>query len=225
MIRRFFLAAALALPTTGCAAGIHTGFEELHPALEPVYAERIAMLPVTAEPGSEAYRGVVGDSLLQMAERTHPGIQFISAAESLERLNDAGVAERFANLLVGYQQTGIYDRAVLQEVGDALEADHVLQLRVGYEVRNEVEARLFSPGELYEADRQNLYVTAMLWDLRRGMLVWEAAGTSTTRDAEYELPRSFADVVAATAAALAQQMPLADPEAAEAEAEAEVVGG
>jgi hypothetical protein len=223
MIRRLLLAAAVVLPTTGCAAGIHTGFEEVHPAAQPVYAERIAVLPVTAEPGSESVRGVIGDSLLRVAERTHPGIRFISSAESLERLNDAGLAERFANLLVGYQQTGIYDRAVLQEVGDALGADHVLQLRVGYEVRNEVGARLFSPGELYEADRKNLHVTAMLWDLRRGMLVWEAAGTSTTRDAEYELPRSLADVVAATAAALAQQMPLAEPETAE--AEAEVVGG
>lgn len=223
MIRRLVLAAALVLPTTGCAAGIHTGFEELHPAAEPVYAERIAVLPVTAAPGSESYRGVIGDSLLRVAERTHPGIQFISGGVSLERLNDAGLAERFAGLLVAYQQTGIYDRALLQEVGDALEADHVLQLRVGYEMRNEVETRLFSPGDLYEADRQNLHVTATLWDLRRGMLVWEAAGTSTTRDAEYELPRSFADVVAATAAALAQQIPLAEPAAAE--AEAEIVGG
>lgn len=208
MIPRLILAAALAMSTTGCAAGIHTGFEELHPAAAPVYAERVAVLPVTAAAGSESYREVIGDSLLEAAERTYPNVEFLPAHQSLELLNQAGLAERFANLLVAYQQTGIYDRALLQQVGRALQVDHVLQMRVGYERVSEVENRLFDPEGLYEADRQNLHVTAMLWDVRQGALVWEAAGTSTTRDAEYELPRSFGEVVAATAAALAERIPL-----------------
>lgn len=220
MFRRLILAAALVLPTTGCAAGIHTGFEELHPAAAPVYAERIAVLPVTAVRGSEPYREVIGDSLLHVAQRAHPDVEFMAPLLSLDLLNEAGLAERFANLLVGYQETGLYDRALLRKVGEALEADHVLQLRVGYERESEIEAGLFDPGTLYEADRQNLYVTAVLWDVRRGELVWEAAGTSTTRDAEYELPRSFYDVLGVTATRLAEQMPLvgAQPEEAEEEA-------
>jgi hypothetical protein len=221
MIQRLILAAALVLPTAGCAAGIHTGFRELHPVIAPVYAERIAVLPVTASEGSESYRDVVGDSLLAAAQRTHPGVRFIPAAEALDRLNEAGLAERFANLLLAYGETGLYDRALLRKVGEALEVDHVLQLRVGYDRRNEVGARLFDPGELYEADRQNLYVTAVLWDVRRGDRAWEAAGTSTTRDAEYELPRSFADVVAVTATRLAERLPLS----AEAPPEDAVGGG
>jgi hypothetical protein len=208
MIRRLILAAALVLPTTGCAAGIHTGFEELHPATAPVYAQRIAVLPVTASEGSESYRDVIGDSMLSAAASAHPGVTFIPAAQALDRLNDAGLAERFATLLLAYGETGLYDRALLRKVGEALEVDHVLQLRVGYDRRNEVGARLFEPGEIYEADRQNLYVTAVLWDVRRGEMAWEAAGTSTTRDAEYELPRSFADVVAVTASRLAERLPI-----------------
>lgn len=213
MIRRLIATAALVMSTTGCAAGIHTGFEELHPAAAPVRAERIAVLPVTAAEGSESYRGVIGDSLLAVARRAHPDVAFIPARESLRRLNDSGLAERFANLLMAYQETGIFDRDLLQQVGEALEVDHVLQLRVGYERVSEVGTRIFEPQDLYEADRQNLHVNAMLWNVREGELVWEAAGKSTTRDAEYELPRSFADVVAAAAAALAERMPL-EPAAA-----------
>lgn len=214
MILRLILAAALALSATGCAAGIHTGFEELHPAAEPVQARRIAVLPVTAVEGSEQYRGVIGDSLLAIAERAHPDVEFIGGEDALQLLNDAGLAERFANLLVAYHETGLYDRSVLRKVGRVLNVDHVLQLRVEYEVRNEIETRLFDPGELYEADRQNLHVNVVLWDMIEGDLAWEAAGSSTTRDAEYELPRSFFDVVAVTATRLAEQIPLARTEPA-----------
>jgi hypothetical protein len=220
MIRRLILAAALVLPATGCAAGIHTGFEELHPVAAPVYAERIAVLPVTTSEGSESYRDVIGDSILAAAERAHPGVRFMPAAEALDRLNDAGLAERFATLLLAYSETGLYDRALLRKVGEALEVDHVLQLHVGYDRVNEVGARLFEPGEIYEADRQNLYVTTVLWDVRRGDRAWEAAGTSTTRDAEYELPRSFADVVSITASRLAERLPLSTGAPAE-----DAVGG
>ena len=208
MIRRLIVIAALVLPAAGCAAGIRTGFEELHPAAEPVRAERIAVLPVTAAEGSESYRGVIGDSLLAVAQRAHPGVAFVPADESLRRLNDSGLAERFGNMLVAYQQTGIFDRDLLRQAGEALEVDHLLQLRVGYERVSEIENALFDPQALYEADRQNLHVSVVLWDVREGGLVWEAAGTSTTRDAEYERPRSLSDVVAATAAALAERMPL-----------------
>lgn len=220
MIRRLILAAALVLPATGCAAGIHTGFEELHPAAAPVDAERIAVLPVTAADGSESYRDVIGDSLLSAAQRAHPGVEFISAGTALDRLNEAGLAERFAGMLLAYHQTGVYDRALLRKAGEALEADHVLQLRVGYDRENEVTSALFDPGTLYEADRQNLYVTAVLWDLRDGDIAWEAAGSSTTRDAEYERPRSFGEVLGTTAGRLAERLPLASAAPAE-----ENVGG
>jgi hypothetical protein len=212
MIPRLILAAALVLPATGCAAGIQTGFEELHPAAAPVIAERVAVLPVTAEPGSESYRDVIADSLLSAAERAHPWIEFISPDVAVDELNDAGLAERVADALVAYDQTGIYDRDLLREVGEALQVDHVLQLRVGYERRSEAGGSLLDPGTVYEADRQNLYVSAALWDVRDGALAWEASGTSTTRDAEYELPRSFTEVLAVTASLLAEQIPLASAE-------------
>ncbi|HTE18348.1 MAG TPA: hypothetical protein VK689_08205 [Armatimonadota bacterium] len=217
VFRRLILAVALVLPATGCAAGIHTGIKELHPAAAPVYAERIAVLPVTAVRGSEAYREVIGDSLLRVAERVHPGVEFVDPEIALEMLNEAGLAERFATLLLAYQETGIYDQALLRQVGEALQVDHVLQLKVDYEVRNEVGTKLFDPGELYEANRQNLHVSVVLWDVRQGVLAWEAAGSSTTRDAEYELPRSFFDVVTVTATRVAEQIPIAVPAAVEEE--------
>jgi hypothetical protein len=209
MIRRLIVAAALAACTTGCAAGIHTGFEELHPAAAPVVAERVAVLPVTAEPGSESYLEVIADSLLSAAERAHPWIEFISPQVALDELNEAGLAERVADMLAAYPETGVFDRDLLHEVGEALQVDHVLQLHVGYERRSEVESSIVDPGTAYEADRQNLHVAAALWDVRDGALAWEAAGTSTTRDAEYELPRSFTEVLAVTTARLAEQIPLA----------------
>lgn len=222
MIRRLLAAAALAASTSGCFAGIQTGIEELHPAAAPVAARSIAVLPVLAEPGSESYGWTVGDSLLSAAELAHPWIEFVSPDVALDRLDAAGLAEPLADLLADYQETGSYDRSVLRAVGEALRVDHVLQLRMGYERLNEAEAALLDPGTLYEADRQNLHVTIALWDVREGALAWEAAGTSTTRDAEYELPRSFDEVVAVTAARLAEQIPLAS---ADSSAGAQPAGG
>ncbi len=209
MILRLILAAVLTLPAAGCASIITTGFQELHPAVAPVHAERIAVLPVTAEGGSAHLRAVIGDSLLRQAERRHPDVKWMAAAEALDRLNDAGLAERFANLLLAHQGTGIYDRALLREVGAALGADHVLQLRVGYDRRDEVAHRLFYPSETYTSERQQLNVTALLWDVRDGGLAWEAAGVSITEEGEYSVRRDFGEVLAQTAAQLAVQLPIA----------------
>jgi hypothetical protein len=207
MIRRIVAAAALVACTTGCAAGIYTEIEPLRPAA-PLAAERVAVLPLSVDEGAERYRAAIGDALLAAAERAHPWIEFIPPGVTLDRLDEAGVAERLADLLAAYDETGRYDRAVLREVGQALGVDHVLQFQAGYAREREVTTSLLDPGTAYEADRQNLYVTAELWDLRAGELAWEATGTSTTRDAEYERPRSFSEVLAAAAAALAPQIPL-----------------
>lgn len=214
MIRRLLVTAVLGVSTTGCAAGIQTGFEELHPAAAPVVARSIAVLPVLAEAGSESYGWTFADSLLSAAELAHPWIEFVSPDIALDRLDAAGLAEPLADLLADYEEAGSYDRSVLRAVGEALSVDHVLQLRVGYERVNEVESSLLDPGALYGADRQNLRVTLALWDVKEGALAWEAAGTSTTRDAEYELPRSFAEVVAVAAAELAGRIPLRPAEPA-----------
>ena len=208
MVRRLIFAAALAFTSTGCAAGIRTGFQEVHPAPSPVRAERVAVLPLSVEESAEAYREVIADSLLHAAERAHPGVDFISPNTAVDRLDAAGLTERFAGLVVGYPETGEYDRALLREAGQALGADHVLYLHVGYERVNEASIPLLDTEASYEADRQNLTVSAVLWDVREGTLAWEAAGRSTTRDAEYELPRSFHDVLATAAAQLAQRLPL-----------------
>ena len=205
---RSIAAAALALCTAGCAATIYTEIEPRRPAKAPVVAERVAVLPVGADEELEPQGAAIGDSLLAAAELAHPWIEFIPPQATLDRLSEAGLANRFDSLLIAYDETGLYDPAVLRAVGQALGADHLLDLRVGYERVREVTRSPLDPATSYEADRQNLYVTAGLWDLRAGDLAWEAVGTSTTRDAIYELPRSFYEVLAAAAAELARQIPL-----------------
>ena len=223
MMHRPILLTALVLTATGCTSIITTQFNELQPSAAAVRAERIAVLPITAEAGSEQMRAVIGDSLLRQAERTHPDVDWLPAAQALDRLNDAGLAERFANLLLAYQNTGLFDRALLREVGTALGADHVLQLRVGYDQRNQVLPRLWFPSETYVSERQEVSVTALLWDVRDGGLAWETSGISITEDGEYSTPRSFAEVVAQTASQLAGKLPIASDPATPASAAA--VGG
>ncbi len=205
---RSIAAAALALCTAGCAATIYTEIEPRRPAKAPVVAERVALLPVGADEGLEPNIAAIGDSLLAAAERAHPWVEFIPPQVTVDRLEQAGLAQRFDSLLIAYDQAGRFDGAVLRAVGQALGADHLLDLRVGYERVRERTQGTLNPAVSYEADRQNLYVTAGLWDLRAGDLAWEAVSTSTTRDAVYELPRSFNEVLAVAAATLAQQIPL-----------------
>jgi hypothetical protein len=218
MIRRLILAAALVLPTTGCAAGIYTGFSELHPAAAPVLAERVAVLPVTAAEGSEHLRGVIGDSLLRQAALAHPQVKWIPTARSLDLLNDAGLAERFASMLVAHQQTGIYDRALLRDVGRALQADHVLQLRIGYARSEQLTPYLLDSDDAFMAEKQEMFVTAVLWDVREGGLAWEASGSTTSEEGQFTSRRQFGEVVGAAAAQLARQLPIAAPSAEAVEA-------
>jgi hypothetical protein len=213
MIIRYLLAAVLGLGAAGCMAGIETGIEELHPAERPVQARRVAVLPVITDEGADAYEGLIGDSLLAVARRAYPGITFVPPAETAERLRAAGVADRFRALRERFADAGEYDAAVLREVGRAVDADHVLQLSAGYDVVAEEGSSVLGPDASYEADRQTLYVGAVLWDVREGALAWQAEGSGTTRDAEYERPASVADIVAATAGRLARRIPFAPADA------------
>lgn len=52
-------------------------------------------------------------------------------------------------------------------------------------------------------------VSVLLWDLRDGALAWEASGGGMTQEGEYTCGRASGEVVAATAARMAEQLPLA----------------
>lgn len=173
--------ALVAALLAGCAATLQdTLTVTLSPSAPPAIRS-LAILPIQAGEGLEAVRRTIGDSLAVAiaARRTY---DVIPPDTVLRRINAAGLARDYAEMLTAYRETGIMDAGTLQRMTAAVGASHLLTTTVRYEATRELARGVNS---VYEQDRQLLRFEARLWDTAGGDVVWEAVGGPAVETTEW----------------------------------------
>lgn len=196
---------ALTLFLAGCAAHIHSGMGVTFVAPDGVRIDSLAILPVTTGTGLGGYRHMTDDSLYAAITRERPGIAVIAPETTLRTLNESGLTDRYAQMMVAYEKAGVVDPAALREIGQALGVRHLLQVRVAYTEQTGVSAGAASG--VSEVDRQRLEMHAHLLDTARLAVVWEAAGGASATAGAFWHPREVPEILAAAALELAGKLP------------------
>ena len=204
-LRGLTVAAALAV-TAGCTAPISTQVRVTDPAPEELRVASLAILPLTVDPGLEAYGRDAGEMMHDALVAAHPGLAIVPPSQSLQRLSNARATTSYANLIAEYEETGQLNPELVRELGDAVGARYLLNLRLTY-----AEEAGYGPGDFVghmEYRGQGLRVITQLWDGERGVLEWRTVGDVTAVSSDLMRARGVDDLLSEVMPEIASMVPV-----------------
>jgi hypothetical protein len=163
--------------------------------------DTLAILPVSTGEGLEGFRRLIADSLTAALRHAHKGLLVVPADSTLARLNAAGMADSYAQMIRDYVQTSILDKHTLARLADAAGSRHLLYVRASYGEGQSVSGN-FMTG--YSTQRnQDLTLFVHVWDGARGDVVWEATARSKVSAGELMTSRGVDEILADATKSLA----------------------
>jgi hypothetical protein len=180
-------AAALAVSVTllaGCISPLYTW--DTHSASTPrsldvaeLGREPVATLGLVAPPSLQGFAPALSHALVAALAETSPPIRGALPSDAVSALNEQGLASEYAELLAGFNRSGILDRDRLGRIGSALGCRYVLL--PGLAAFDHVIVDRFEIWG-FKMIRNRVAVLRLwlqLWDARTGRIVWQSAGEVT----------------------------------------------
>ncbi len=90
----------------------------------------LALLPITAGEGMEGYRRPAGDSLYNAIRTLRKDINVLDAQTSLNKINDAQLADKYAELIRTYAQTAILNKESVKSLSEAIGKRYLMHVRL-----------------------------------------------------------------------------------------------
>ena len=181
------LALSIAL-VAGCMAPLYTW--DTHSAATPravdpaaLRREPVATLGLVAPSGLQGFGPALSQALTRALADAAPAIRGAAAPETVSTLNERGLAAEYADLIAGFNRSGILERERLARIGSALGCRYVLLPGLAA-----VDYSLYDKFEIWgiKIVRSRVIVLRLwlqLWDVRTGRLLWESAGEVTAAGA------------------------------------------
>jgi hypothetical protein len=141
--------------------------------------EPVAVLGVVTPGGLQGFGPVLAHALDASLSKTSPPIRGIAAYETMNVLNDHGLAAQYADLLAGYSRSGILEREKLRRVGRAVGCRYLLLPGLA-QLEQLLADRFEAVGLKIVRNRVvTLRLWLQLWDAETGRIVWESSGETT----------------------------------------------
>jgi hypothetical protein len=157
------------LSSPGCATRRATINSYIDPSFTPGSVRSVAILPMQNARLAAMQAQTVNGRIATMLSTRNPSLEIVSDRESVARLNEAELADDWAQFLANYQTSGVPDASVIRRVGSAMRVDAVMQGEL-----LDIEQR----DGVYGGTRGQTIVTVryMLLGTSSGNMLWE--GTS-----------------------------------------------
>ena len=141
--------------------------------------EPVAVLSVVAPAGLQGFGPFLAHSLDTALSTASPPIRQIPAYETLNVLNDHGLATDYADLLSGFARSGILERKRLRRIGTALGCRYLFL--PGLAQLDQILADKFEATGLKIVRNRvvTLRLWLQLWDTEAGRILWESSGEAT----------------------------------------------
>lgn len=205
-MRRSASLAAVVLLAGACTAPISTQVNVTDPAPESLRVESLAVLPPTVDPGLEVFGRDAVETLYQALREEYPSLAIVPPAQALERLQNARAAVSYANLVAEYEETGALNQELVRELGAAVGARYLLNVRLTYAGDAAEAPEAFAGRSDYEI--QSLRLIAQLWDGERGLLEWRTIGDVTAMASDLMQQRNADEMLAALLPEVAELVPI-----------------
>ena len=138
--------------------------------------EPVATLGVLVPAGLQDFRPVLSHALVEAVAEAIPSVPAYPIYDTLNALNEHGLAAEYADLLSGFRQTGVLERKRLQSLCSALRCRYVLL--PGLTGFDEVLVDHFEITglKIVQSRVSTLRLWLQLWDAWTGRMLWESSG-------------------------------------------------
>jgi hypothetical protein len=121
----------------------------------------------------------VSHALAAALREAGPSVRVISSLETVNVLNEHGLAAEYGDLLSGFARSGILERERLHKIGSALRCRYLLLPGVGEVSQVLIDRFEFSGLKVVQRRLTTLRMWLELWDAQTGRLLWESGGEAT----------------------------------------------
>jgi len=180
----------------GCALNQGTAKSYVDNTYQVGSIKRLALFPIRNASRAPSEARSINVRLAQAIAKKNPDLELVSPARSLELINDAGLADKWADFVEDYYTSGIANQKILAKVGEALQVDAVLQA--------DIVSIYQSDGSGGRKGISRVTVVMSIIEASSGRRVWEI-----TADGVKEDIRLFYDVVGSPAPPIEEVIELA----------------
>jgi len=171
------LACFAALWLAGCATQVQTYSSPQHQNLrlsaQQLSAGGLAFLTPSTVTGQEEDKQSLAYVFADALKASRPEIRFDSLPQTIGAVNRADLAETYRRMYRDYRDTGVFDAAMLRQVGEATGMRYLVQLKLA-NMDQGARGRLSLLGlSLLNTQYANMRVFCQVWDSRDGSIVWE----------------------------------------------------
>jgi hypothetical protein len=141
--------------------------------------EPVATLGLLTPAGLQGFNPPLSHALNAALSEASPPIRGIAAHETVNVLNQQGLATEYGTLIAGFGRGGILESKPLRQIGSALSSRYVLLPGLA-EFNQVIIDRLSIYGwNFIQSRATTLRLWLQLWDTQTGKIVWESAGEVT----------------------------------------------
>jgi hypothetical protein len=174
---RIAFVALLTLAAGGCSVAnqVHADLQYRQLVDSTVFLGRegIGILTPSAPTGQEADRQALADALGEILDRDVEEADIVALPALLSAVNQAGLARMYSNMFAEYDRTGILDRDMLRQVGEAADVRYLAKLNLG-NFKQEAASRVKLLGVRFLDTRTaTIRVHLEIWDAHTGGIVWQ----------------------------------------------------
>lgn len=196
---------------TACAASINTtskvSYNKDTFTDQSMEEDGVALLPITAGSGLEGYRRPFGNALNSYSDSLGGDMAYFGWQESMNKLNDEGLADDYNKAISSYKETSIIDKGTLRKMGEAIGIRYLMYIQLGnFEKDSNTSYNVWTGLETTKTNQVSAY--AQIWDAKTGDVVWEAvsnakASSSSSLSKVSDNPEEYSEKLAE---ALAQKL-------------------
>ena len=204
------LLAALSLVSACSTTQVHSS--QLHSSISlkagDIRRGGIAFITPSTATGHEQDKQALALAFGDVLMRERPRYRVVTLAQTLSDINRAGLAVQYKQMYQDYQDTGIFDRSTLQQIGHVIGARYLAQLKLAGFSQGSNERFSALGLRMFQTLHANIRLFLQIWDSKDGTIAWEGAEElNYAYDTDREKPVTFRRVVEDAARRLIAKLP------------------
>jgi len=185
----------------GCAGTLSEGEFVIHASARPATFDitqfryqATAVLPAVTSTAQQGYAPELALALDRAIKHSSQAIRYIPPHVTISLLNQYDLAESYSQTINNYRNAGILNKAALQQMGKALNADYVfVPVLAGFS--QQIDSRVSQLITLIRTHSTQVNLALQLWNTHSGELIWQASGQATLANETIgAAPVAFVDV-------------------------------